>query len=127
MKKTDLLAEKRTSLAQNRSFLALERTFAAWLRTGFAISGAGLTISEALKNSTSKNIANIMGIILIIFGILTFTYALIEYYKSYKYVKKVHKEEKIPVQDFKFNLYFGFILALALIIVSIFGLVMIIF
>lgn len=68
-----------------------------------------------------------MRIILIIFGIFTFIYALFEYYKSYKYVKKVHTKENIPVQNFKFNLYFGFILALALIIVSIFGLFMIVF
>lgn len=123
----DDLASKRTSLARGRSFFALERTFAAWIRTGFAISGAGVTLGTALRNTSSREISLIMGSLLIIMGIMTFIYALYEYFETYKFIKDIYYDENQPIQDFRFNAITAVILIVSLITISILGLLLIIF
>lgn len=123
------LAEIRTSLAHGRSLYAAERTFAAWIRTGFSISGAGVTLATALQNTTSRTISLVMGTILILAGIIMFAYALYEYRRSFNYIKEVYnvKDEEASTQNFKFNIASATFLSVVLIVVSLMGLIMVIF
>ncbi|MBU5668438.1 DUF202 domain-containing protein [Peptoniphilus sp. MSJ-1] len=123
---SDKLAEKRTSLAQNRSLLASERTFAAWIRTGFAIAGAGVTISEVLKNSKNFEYSNKIGILLVLLGIATFLYAWFEYRGNYKFISESYEDSNEKLQNFKMNFIAGSILIFALIIISAMALAMIV-
>lgn len=125
----DELAEIRTSLAHGRSLYAAERTFAAWIRTGFSISGAGVTLATALQNTASRMISLVMGTILVLAGIIMFGYALYEYRNSFKYIKEVYdvSNDEASTQNFKFNLASATFLSVVLIVVSLMGLIMILF
>lgn len=121
------LAEQRTSYARGRSLYAAERTFAAWIRTGFSISGAGVTLATALQNTASRDISLIMGAILILTGIMTFAYALFEYFKSYRFIRDIYNADEIKIQSFRINFVTATVLSTVLILVSLMGLIMIIF
>lgn len=120
------LADKRTTLARDRTFYAIERTLAAWIRTGFSIAGAGVTLATALRNTSSRELSLTMGTLMIIMGILTFIYALYEYFESYRFIQEVYSDPQDQIQNFRINLIAATVLTVALIIISIMGLLMII-
>lgn len=78
------LARSRTKLAAQRNELAAERTFSAWVRTGLSGVGGGLAILEFLtfKHPTNLFLAQLAGVILIVWGIAVTIYALLSYYKN---------------------------------------------
>lgn len=121
------LADKRTTLARDWTFYAIERTLAAWIRTGFSIAGAGVTLATALRNTSSRELSLTMGTLMIIMGILTFIYALYEYFESYRFIQEVYSDPQDQIQNFRINLIAATVLTVALIIISIMGLLMIIF
>lgn len=121
------LADKRTTLARDRTFYAIERTLAAWIRTGFSIAGAGVTLATALRNTSSRELSLTMGTLMIIMGILTVIYALYEYFESYRFIQEVYSDPQDQIQNFRINLIAATVLTVALIIISIMGLLMIIF
>jgi putative membrane protein len=85
--KTDIqldLAHSRTKLAAQRNELAAERTFSSWVRTGLSGVGGGIAILEFLSFKRPENIflAQLSGLVLIVWGISVFIYALLSYYKN---------------------------------------------
>lgn len=124
---SDELAERRTALAQNCSFLATERTFAAWIRTGFSLAGIGISFASFLQGVTSELVANSIGIMLDLLGMLTFVYAWIEYKMSYHFIKNTYDEATIPRQQFRLNFIYGTVLITVLLLISILGLIIIVF
>ncbi|CAM3257613.1 YidH family protein [Streptococcus pluranimalium] len=124
---SDELAERRTALAQNRSFLATERTFAAWIRTGFSLAGVGISFASFLQGVTSELVANSIGIMLDLLGMLTLVYAWIEYKMSYHFIKNTYDEATIPRQQFRLNFIYGTVLITVLLLISILGLIIIVF
>ncbi|MDY4510339.1 DUF202 domain-containing protein [Streptococcus hyovaginalis] len=124
---SDELAERRTALAQNRSFLATERTFAAWIRTGFSLTGVGISFASFLQGVTSELVANSIGIMLDLLGMLIFVYAWIEYKMSYHFIKNTYDEATIPRQQFRLNFIYGTVLITVLLLISILGLIIIVF
>ena len=68
-----------------------------------------------------------MGTLMIIMGILTFIYALYEYFESYRFIQEVYSDPQDQIQNFRINLIAATVLTVALIIISIMGLLMIIF
>ncbi|MFU2205406.1 YidH family protein [Streptococcus pluranimalium] len=124
---SDELAERRTALAQNRSFLATERTFAAWIRTGFSLAGIGISFASFLQGVTSELVANSIGIMLDLLGMLIFVYAWIEYKMSYHFIKNTYDEATIPRQQFRLNFIYGTVLITVLLLISILGLIIIVF
>lgn len=124
---SEKLADKRTTLARDRTFYAVERTLAAWIRTGFSIAGAGVTLATALRNTTTRGLSLAMGSMMIIIGILIFIYALYEYFVSYRFIQEVYSDPQDKIQNYRINIIAATILTVALIIISIMGLIMIIF
>lgn len=78
------LARSRTKLAAQRNELAAERTFSAWIRTGLSGVGGGLALNEFLTFKRTENIflAELAGVVLIVWGIAVTIYALWSYYKN---------------------------------------------
>ena len=84
-----LLAHQRTVLANERNKLANERTFLAWTRTGLAIVGGGVAIIRLLtfENPNHQKVAQLIGAVLIVLGIIMFFLSFIDYSNSYKKLK----------------------------------------
>jgi len=78
------LARSRTKLAAQRNQLAAERTFSAWVRTSLSGIGGGLVLLEFITFRRTENIflAQLAGLILIVWGIAVTIYALWSYYKN---------------------------------------------
>lgn len=74
------------TLAKERNRLAAERTFSAWLRTGLAGVGGGVVVIKFLtfSHAAHKALANMMGQMLILWGILIFIFALVGYFATYR-------------------------------------------
>lgn len=89
-----LLARERTELSKERSRLANERTFLAWIRTGLASVGGGLAIAHFLTfhDATHQILAEVVGCILVILGIVIFGLSFFDYRSSYQklHVKGVY-------------------------------------
>lgn len=115
------LAEMRTSLATSRTYLAAERTFAAWIRTGFAISGVGITLGTALKDTQSRWISWTMAISLVSVGIFTFIYAWHQYKNLYHYINTQFKNHNLISQSYSFNYYALTIVTVILVLSSLLG------
>ena len=102
---TNHLAEVRTSLARSRTYLAAERTFAAWIRTGFAISGVGVTLGTALKDTQSRWISWTIATSLVSVGIFAFIYAWYQYKSIYDFITTHFRQQNLPAQSYSFNYY----------------------
>jgi putative membrane protein len=84
-----LLAEKRTALANERNRLSNERTFLAWVRTGLATVGGGVAIMRLLsfENLHHRLLAQLVGAVLVILGVVIFILSSFDYASSYKKMK----------------------------------------
>jgi putative membrane protein len=92
--KTDpmtFLAKERNMLASERTWLAAERTFSAWMRTGLAGVGGGLGVIHFLffENPVNKFAANLLGELLILWGIAIFAFAYISYTRFCKRLERI--------------------------------------
>lgn len=78
------MARQRTILAMQRNALAAQRTFNAWLRTGLAGVGGGIAVIKFLPfaDPTHRFAADLIGQILILWGICIFLYALFSYIQT---------------------------------------------
>lgn len=99
------LAEVRTSLAISGTYLAAERTFAAWIWTGFAISGVGITLGTAPKDTQSRWISWTMDISLVSVDIFTFIYAWHQYMNLYHDINTQFRNHNLISQSYSFNYY----------------------
>lgn len=83
------LAKERTKLASERNRLANERTFLSWIRTGLAIVGGGIAMMRLLtfEHLAHQRIAQAVGAILIILGIVMFIFSALDYRRSFKELK----------------------------------------
>ncbi len=90
------LAKERNLLAGERTRLSAERTLSAWMRTGLASVGGGFAIIRLLEfqNVTHRVMANAVGEVLIIWGIIIFILALIDYRESCKKVEHTNKRNQ---------------------------------
>lgn len=84
------LAKERNVLASERTWLAAERTFSAWMRTGLAGVGGGLGVIHFLffENPTNKFLADLVGELLILWGIAIFIFAYISYSRFCKRLER---------------------------------------
>ena len=84
--KSHTLEQERNKLANERTLLASERTFLSWLRTGLTSIGIGIAIARLLifNNPQKEYIADLIGQLLIVWGIIIFIFSLISYRRSYK-------------------------------------------
>lgn len=75
------LAKERNFLASERTRLAAERTISAWMRTGLASVGAGFAIIKLIYFQQEKHrlLAHGIGEVLIIWGMVIFIFALINF------------------------------------------------
>lgn len=75
----------RDDLAMERTQLAAERTFLAWIRTGLTGVAGGLAVARLISFHTieHKRIAQWVGELLILWGIMVFVFALISYRRNY--------------------------------------------
>lgn len=75
-----------TLLASERTLLARERTFLAWIRTGLTSVGLGVAIARLIlfQNLTHQQLAQMIGQLLILWGVFVFSLALISYRRSYR-------------------------------------------
>lgn len=80
------LAQERNILASERTRLAAERTVSAWIRTALASAGGGFAIIRLIAFETPNHrlLANWIGQILIILGVVIFVLALLDYFDSCK-------------------------------------------
>lgn len=78
------LAKMRTRMSSERSQLANERTFLSWIRTGLAGVGGGVAIVRLLtfQSETHQFVAEIVGFILVIWGMAIFVLSFLDYQKS---------------------------------------------
>jgi putative membrane protein len=81
--------EERTRLAHERNLLANDRTFLAWIRTGLAGVGGGIVIIRYLTfhNATHQMLAELVGLIFVLWSIAIFVLALFGYRRSHKNLK----------------------------------------
>ncbi len=83
-------------LASERTLLARERTFLAWIRTGLTSVGLGVAIARFLlfQSLTHQQWAQVIGQLLILWGVLIFSLALVSYRRSYQlsnqYLMKIY-------------------------------------
>lgn len=89
-KERTLLARERTLLARERTRFSAERTLSSWIRTGLASVGGGFAIIRLLvfQAISHRIMANIIGEILIVWGIVILVLSLIDYRKSCKKFKQ---------------------------------------
>ncbi|MBA4538366.1 DUF202 domain-containing protein [Bacillus aquiflavi] len=99
--------------------LANERTYLAWVRTAIAIIGLGFLITNvhfSLKpffSQTGDMLANIIGIISVIFGVVTILISTYSYFKKLKTINE---------QTFKASkLFVGILSTLLIVIILIFA------
>lgn len=118
---TNHLAEVRTTLARSRTYLAAERTFAAWIRTGFAISGVGVTLGTALKNTESRWISWTIATSLVFVGVFSFIYGWHQYKNIYNYITTHFIQQNVPKQSFAFNYYALTTITVILVLSSLLG------
>lgn len=92
--KTDprtFLAKERNMMATERTWLAAERTFSAWMRTGLAGVGGGLGVIHFLyfEHPINKLAADIVGELLILWGMAIFVFAYISYSRFCKRLERL--------------------------------------
>ena len=108
------LARKRTSLALERNLMAAQRTFTSWIRTGLAGVGGGVALTKILSFShlAHQVLANLIGQLLILWGVLIFIFAFIGYGRTCS---------KLLLEDKSLNTSFWgiCIISITLIVVSI--------
>lgn len=75
---------EQNSLANQRTRFSAERTLSAWMRTGLASVGGGFAILRLLvfENVTHRLLADVIGEILLFWGIVIFIFALRDYHKT---------------------------------------------
>ncbi len=85
------------TLARLRTTLAIERTFAAWIRTGLASIGGGLAIIKLIpfRNYSNQLIANIIGILLAIWGISVIIIGFLNYKHLAKEISGTHNQDRL--------------------------------
>lgn len=76
--------DKRNHLAEERTKLAAERTFLSWLRTGMTSMGIGIALARLIvfKQIEHQRLGQLIGQLLILWGICIFILSLISYYRS---------------------------------------------
>lgn len=79
-----LKKDEQISLAIERTRMAGERTFLSWLRTGLTAVGGGIAIIKLISFHTEFHrwMAQMVGHLLIAWGIVTFIFSLVSYRKS---------------------------------------------
>lgn len=104
----------RTLLAQERNVLANDRTFLAWIRTGLAGVGGGILIIRYLTfhNATHQMLAELVGLIFVLWSIAVFILALVGYRRS-------HKNMKLQRTAFAGSIFIVTLLVLTLVVLSI--------
>ncbi len=78
------LEVERNVLARERTRFAAERTLSSWIRTGLASVGAGFAIIRWIffENLAHKIMANFLGGVLIIWGILVLVFSLLDFKRT---------------------------------------------
>lgn len=86
--------EIRTKLAIQRNALANERTFLAWLRSGLAgvVGGFALVRFVEFKNPIHQRLSYFIGILFILWGIALFFFAIKEYNKISKQLRRLNPD-----------------------------------
>lgn len=107
-------SDERTRLAHERNLLANDRTFLAWIRTGLAGVGGGVVIIRYLTfhNPTHQMLAELVGLIFVLWSVAIFILALIGYRRS-------HKNLQLKSTAFIGSAYIIDLLVLTLVIISI--------
>ncbi len=82
----------RDHLAADRTILANERTFLAYIRTALTLFVAGLSFVH-LKEIFSSYIVEVIGIIFILLGIVTFFVGLFRYKRMQALIRRIKQEE----------------------------------
>ncbi len=82
----------RDHLAADRTILANERTFLAYIRTALTLFVAGLSFVH-LKEIFSSYIVEVIGVIFIMLGIVTFFVGLVRYKRMQALIRKIKNEE----------------------------------
>ena len=82
----------RDHLAADRTILANERTFLAYIRTALTLFVAGLSFVH-LKDFFSSYIVEVIGVIFIMLGIMTFFVGLVRYKRMQALIRKIKNEE----------------------------------
>lgn len=86
-------------LAEEQMRMASERTFLSWIRTGLTSVGLGIAIAKFLvfRSPLNKSTGRWAGVLLIIWGISIFLFALISYRKGYSKLK-IFQAESYPLR-----------------------------
>lgn len=114
------LAKQRNQLAFERTRLSAERTVSSWIRTGLASAGGGFAIIRLLvfQNVSHRVLANIIGEILIVWGILIMIFALFDFRNSSKKFESIGSNKRnewwITITMFIFILVSLFLLIVTL-------------
>ena len=82
----------RDHLAADRTILANERTFLAYIRTALTLFVAGLSFVH-LKQFFTLYIVEVIGVIFILLGIITFFVGLVRYKRMQALIRKIKTEE----------------------------------
>ena len=82
----------RDHLAADRTILANERTFLAYIRTALTLFVAGLSFVH-LKQFFTSYIVEVIGVIFILLGIITFFVGLVRYKRMQALIRKIKTEE----------------------------------
>ena len=105
-------------LAAERNHLALERTFLSWIRTGLAGLGGSVAMMRLLtfETDSSRNIAHIIGYILLFWGAGVFYLALKDYEHASKTFRNAYPGIRIPTGRRRVVVLVLFVLVLLLLI-----------
>ena len=88
-------------LAEEQMRMASERTYLAWVRTGLTSVGLGVAAAKFLvfRNMLNQTTGRWAGILLIIWGISIFVFALLSYKKNYSKLRifRITKHALFPI------------------------------
>jgi len=88
-------------LAEEQMRMASERTYLAWIRTGLTSVGLGVAAAKFLvfRNVLNQTTGRWAGVLLIIWGLSIFVFALLSYKKNYSKLRifKVNKHALVPL------------------------------
>lgn len=90
-----------TLFAEEQIRMASERTFLAWVRTGLTSVGIGIAIAKFIlfRSAINQTTGKWVGLLLILWGLGIFIFALLSYQKSYRKLKlfKLEKHPLVPL------------------------------
>ncbi len=77
--------------ADDRTLMAEERTFGAWVRTGLTAVATGLGIVKLLPSGAPSWRVELLGVVLIAVGALSFLFAFWGYVRGAKHWSRAHR------------------------------------